>query len=210
LTKIKKRLMKRIILSTLLVLIFISAMGQSPKPAAKKPVAKASTRTSGQKFAYVYEDYIYENYKAVKQLDEDLKKKQGAYQESFDKMAKEYQILYLDYQTSIKNLDSLTTEKLNEKLKKVQEIKVASDNFQREAEKELQQYNGDAIMNIRQKVKTSAEQVAKEKGLHFVFSRNKSDGPMTPGRVILYAGDKGTGNISDAVLAKLGSPVIKK
>ena len=209
-TKIKKRLMKRIILSTLLVLIFIPAISQTQKTAAKKSVATASTSTASQKFSYIYEDYIYENYKAVKQLEEDLIKKQNAYQESFDKMAKEYQILYLDYQNSIKNLDSLTTEKLNEKLKKVQEIKIASDNFQREAEKELQQYKGDAIINIRQQVKASAEQVAKEKGIHFVFSRNKSDGPMTPGRVILYAGDKGTGNISDAVLARLGSPVTKK
>ena len=199
--------MKRIFLSALLVFTFLSAISQTKKPAAKKPVAKASAKTTGQKFAYIFEDYIYENYKAVKQLDEDIKKKQEAYQESFNKLAIEYQTLYLDYQTSIKNIDSLTTEKLNEKLKKVQESKSASESFQREAEKEMQQFTGDSIMKIRQEVKTASEQVAKEKGLHFVFTRNKSDGPMTNGRVILYAGDKGTGNISDAVLAKLGSPV---
>ncbi|MCP9769343.1 OmpH family outer membrane protein [Lacihabitans sp. LS3-19] len=199
--------MKRILLSTLLALTFLSAISQTKKPATKKPSAKVSSSTSAQKFAYIYEDYVYENYKAVKKLDEDLKQKQEAYQESFNKMAIEYQTLYIDYQTSIKNIDSLTTEKLNEKLRKVQETKTASENFQREAEKELQQYTGDAIMKIRQEVKTAAEQVAKEKGLHFVFSRNKSDGPMTSGRVILYAGDNGTGNISDIVLAKLGSLV---
>jgi len=28
--------------------------------------------------------------------------------------------------------------------------------------------------------------------------------------VVLYAGDKGAGNISDAVLARMGSPVVVK
>ncbi|MCP9769242.1 OmpH family outer membrane protein, partial [Lacihabitans sp. LS3-19] len=93
--------MKRILLSTLLALTFLSAISQTKKPATKKPSAKVSSSTSAQKFAYIYEDYVYENYKAVKKLDEDLKQKQEAYQESFNKMAIEYQTLYIDYQTSI-------------------------------------------------------------------------------------------------------------
>jgi Skp family chaperone for outer membrane proteins len=203
--------MKRIILAALVALSINSVNAQTKKPAAKTP-AKAATTKPGvsPKIAYIFEDYIFENYKEVKKLDEDIKKKQEVYQESFNKMAIEYQTLYLDYQNSMKNLDSLTTEKLNEKLKKVQEIKSASENYQREAEKDLQQFTGDAVVLIKSNIKTAAQAVAKEKGLKYVFTRNKSDGPMTSNRVVLYAGDKGLGNISDAVLIKLGSPVIVK
>jgi hypothetical protein len=66
-------------------------------------------------------------------------------------------------------------------------------------------------VRIKGNIKKAAEAIAKEKGLRYVFMRNKSDGPMTSNRVVLYAGDRGIGNISDAILARLGSPVaIKK
>ena len=208
--------MKRILLGILFITITSLSFGQTKKPAAKpaatKSAAKPNATKGGSNFklAYIYEDYIFENYTEVKKLDEEIKKKQATYQENFNKMAIEYQTVYLDYQNSMKTLDSLTTEKLNEKLKKVQEIKGASENYQREAEKDLQQFTGDGVQKIKKAIYEAAKAVSKEKGYGYVFNRNKSDGPMTPSRVVLYAGDKGTGNISDAVLAKLGSPVVKK
>lgn len=208
---LKKIWMKRIILTALLALSINVVNAQTKKPAAKTP-AKSATAKPGValKIGYIFEDYIFENYKEVKKLDEDIKKKQESYQETYSKIANEYQTLYSNYQASMKNLDSMTTEKLNEKLKKVQEVKSASENFQREAEKELQQFTGDGVVRIKTNIKIAAEAVAKEKGLKYVFTRNKSDGPMTSNRVVLYAGDKGLGNISDAVLIKLGSPAIAK
>jgi Skp family chaperone for outer membrane proteins len=65
-------------------------------------------------------------------------------------------------------------------------------------------------VRIKANIKTTAETIAKEKGFKYIFTRNKSDGPMTSNRVVLYAGDKGAGNISDAVLARMGSPVVSK
>ena len=201
--------MKRIILSALIALSINFVNAQTKKPAAKTPVKSATVKPGvSPKIGYIFEDYIFENYKEVKKLDEDLKKKQESYQESYSKLAIEYQNLYAEYQASMKNLDSMTTEKLNEKLKKVQVVKSASENFQREAEKELQQFTGDGVVRIKTNIKIAAEAVAKEKGFKYVFTRNKSDGPMTSNRVVLYAGDKGLGNISDAVLIKLGSPAI--
>jgi outer membrane protein len=203
--------MKRIILAALLALSINFVNAQTKKPATKTPVKATSVKVgTGPKIGYIFEDYIFENYKEVKKLDEDIKKKQEGYQDTYNKMAIEYQTLFLDYQNSMKNLDSLTTEKLNEKLKKVQEVKSASENFQREAEKELQQFTGDGVIRIKTSIKTAAEAVAKEKGFKYIFTRNKADSPMTSNRVVLYSGDKGIGNISDAVLAKMGSPVVLK
>lgn len=203
--------MKRIILAALVALSINFVNAQTKKPATKTPAKTTSVKVgTGPKIGYIFEDYIFENYKEVKKLDEDIKKKQDTYQETYNKMAIEYQTLYLDYQNSMKNLDSLTTELLNEKLRKVQEVKSASENFQREAEKELQQFTGDGVVRIKADIKTTAETIAKEKGFKYIFTRNKTDGPMTSNRVVLYAGDKGAGNISDAVLARMGSPVVLK
>lgn len=212
-TNFKQR-MKLIYIACTFFLITTLGFGQTKKtlPAKTQPAKASPAKAVPSKFklAYIFEDYIFENYSAVKKLDTDLKKKQETYQDSFNKMAIEYQTVYLDYQNSMKRLDSMTTEKLNEKLKKVQELKGVSENFQREAEKELQQSTGDGIQKIKLAIYEAAKAVAKEKGYGYVFTRNLADSPMTPNRVVLYAGDKGAGNISDAVLAKLGSPVIKK
>lgn len=202
--------MKRIILAALVALSINFVNAQTKKPATKTLTKATPAKVTGPKIGYIFEDYIFENYKEVKKLDEDIKKKQDAYQETYNKMAIEYQTLYLDYQNSMKNLDSMTTERLNEKLRKVQEVKSASENFQREAEKELQQFTGDGVVRIKKNIRTAAEVIAKEKGLKYIFTRNKTDGPMTSNRVVLYAGDKGLGNISDAVLARMGSPVVAK
>ena len=200
--------MKRIFLAAFLAISINVVNAQTKKPITKtSAVVKAGVST---KIGYIFEDYIFENYKEVVKLDQDIKKKQDVFQESFNKMALEYQTLYLDYQNSMKNLDSMTTEVLNAKLKKVQEVKSASENFQREAEKDLQLFTGDGIVRIKANIKSAAEAVAKDKGIKYVFSRNKADGPMTSNRVVLYAGDKGLGNISDAVLLKLGSPKVAK
>ncbi|MBK6979441.1 MAG: OmpH family outer membrane protein [Cytophagaceae bacterium] len=196
--------MKNYILGLLIVLVSITAFSQTKKPAqSNQPKAKVA---NGFKWAYIYEDYIFEKYNLVKTLDAEVKKKQEAYQETFNKMALEYQTKNLEYQSSMKNLDSMTTEKLTAKLKSVQEIKEASENFQREAEKEIQMMIGDGIVKIKENIKKTAEIVANQKGYKFVILRNKNENLMT-GKTVLYAGDGGRDNISDAVLAALGSPV---
>jgi Skp family chaperone for outer membrane proteins len=199
--------MKSIVLTAFVALTINFANAQTKKPVSKTPAKLTLSKSSAtsQKMGYIFEDYIFDHYKEVKKLDVEIKNKQEVYQQTFNKMAIEYQTLYLDYQNSMKNLDSLTTEMLNTKLKKVQEVKTASENYQRETEKELQQFTGDAVFRIKTNIRTAAEAVAKEKGLKYILTRNKADGPMTANRVVLYAGDKGLGNISDAVLAKLGS-----
>ena len=199
--------MKKIILSFLIALISFSSFSQTKKPATTTQ-AKAKS-TNGFKWAYIYEDYVFDNYNKVKTLDSEVKKKQEIYQEAFNKMALEYQTKNLDYQNSMKNLDSMTTEKLNAKLKNVQEIKSATEAFQRETEKEIQQMIGDGILKIKEDIKKTAEKVANQKGYKFVILRNKNESLMS-GKMILYAGDGGRDNISDAVLAALGSPVAAK
>jgi outer membrane protein len=194
--------MKKIFALAILLVVSNSVFSQTKKSAKTAP---ASTTTTGFKIGYIFEDYIFEKANMVKELDSLIKGKQEFFQDNYNKLALEYQTKYLDYQNSLKNLDTLTTETLNARLKKVQEIKSASENYQRQAEKEFQALTGEGVMKIKEEILEAAKIVAKEKGYGFVLSRNKSDGPMSPNRVILYAGDAGKGDLSDLVIAKMNA-----
>jgi outer membrane protein len=190
-----------------LILLGFNASAQTKKPVSKpKPVQTPKTTF---KMAYIYEDYILDNYKEVKRLDEEIKKTQDVFQDTFNKLAIEYQTKLLDYQNSLKNIDSLTTESLNKKLTEVQEAQAASESFQREAEKQIQQMLGDGIQKVKGEIKTAAEKVAKARGYGYVLLRNKNESLMSR-KMVLYAGDGGKDNISDGVLLALGSPAVKK
>jgi outer membrane protein len=203
--------MKKLFCLIVLLFCVYGSFAQTKKPAAKKPVVAAKKSTSNFKFGYIYEDYILENYAELKKLDEEIKAKTLKLQDGYNKLAIEYQTRYLDYQNSMKNLDSMTTEKLNAKLKSVQEVKEAGDNFQREAEKQVQQMTGDGIVLVKANIKTAAESVAAEKGFQYVIIRQKAESLINGNKMVLYYKDGGLNNLSDAVLVKLGSkPPVKK
>ena len=195
----------RIVLTLFLLASFISASFAQTKPKAPvkaKPVIKS---TNNYKIGYIFEDYVFDNYEEVKKIDEVIKKKQTDFQEAYNIMAIDYQTKYLEYQNSMKNLDSMTTEKLNDKLKNVQNIKARADDFQRQSEKEIQSLTGDGIAKMKANINEALQLVAKEKNYPFVLNRNKSESLYRGDKMVLYYNDKGIHNLSDAVLIKLGS-----
>lgn len=199
---LKKINMKNIVFVLILISAF-STTAQQKKPVSKKPTAISSG--SNYKLGYIYEDYILEKYKEVKVLDEQIKKKRAEFQEKYNQMAIDYQTSLLDYQSSMKNLDSMTTEKLNVKLKTVQESKAKTEEFQRNAEKEIQEITGAGVQQIRLNIDKATKEVSAEKKYQLVLLRNKADNSMTYNRTVLYAADGGRDNLSDAVLAKLNT-----
>jgi Skp family chaperone for outer membrane proteins len=170
-------------------------------------VALVGTGAIAQKASvgYIFEDYIFENYVGVKKLNEEFQKKQETFQTEFNKIALEYQEANAKYQESMQNIASETSESLNTKLKKVQELRAAAENQQKEAEKQLQEFMGISIARVKGEIKVAAETVSKQKGLQYVLSRNKADTPMSPYRVVLYTKDSAVPNISDDVLKLLNA-----
>lgn len=157
--------------------------------------------------AYIFEDYIFENYNGVKKLNEELQKKQETFQTEFNKIALEYQDANQKYQESMKSIASETSESLNSKLKKVQGLRENADNFQRESEKQLQEFMGTNIARVKEEIQAAARTVSQQRGITYIFTRNKADGPMSPYRVVLFADDTKTTNISDDVLKVLNAKV---
>ena len=157
--------------------------------------------------AYIFEDYIFENYSGVKKLNEELQKKQETFQTEFNKIALEYQDANVKYQESMKNIAAETSETLNAKLKKVQGLRESAENFQRESEKQLQECMGMHIARVKEEIRAATRTVSQQKSITYVFTRNKADSPMNPYRAILYADDTKTTNISDEVLKLLNAKV---
>ena len=157
--------------------------------------------------AYIFEDYVFENYNGVKKLNEEIEKKKESFQTEFNKLALEYQTANLAYQEGMKNIASETSESLNANLKKVQGIKEAAENYQRESEKDLQGFIGENITRVKTEIKEAATAAAKTKGITYTFTRNKGDNAMNPYRVVLFADDAKTVNLSDDVLKILNAKV---
>ncbi len=183
--------MKKYFLLLTVVFISVSAFSQAKK-----------TTT-----AYIFEDYVFENYNGVKKLNEEIEKKKEAFQTEFNKLALEYQTANLAYQQGMQNIASETSETLNANLKKVQGIKEAAENYQRESEKDLQGFIGENIARVKTEIKEAATVVAKTKGITYTFTRNKGDNAMNPYRVVLFADDSKTINLSDDVLKILNAKV---
>lgn len=163
----------------------------------------AFSQTKKVTTAYIFEDYIFENYNGVKRLNEDLQKRQEAFQTEFNKIALEYQEANLQYQESMKNISAETSESINGKLKKVQELRQNADSLQRESEKQIQEFMGMSIASVKEEIRAAAKVVSQRQGITYIFTRNKSDNAMTPYRVVLFADDAKTANVSDAVLKVL-------
>lgn len=157
--------------------------------------------------AYIFEDYIFDNYNGVKKLNEELQKKQETFQTEFNKIALDYQDANVKYQESMKNIASETSETINAKLKKVQELRESAENYQKESEKQLQEFMGLNIARVKDEIRAAAKTVSQQKGITYIFTRNKADNLMNPYRVVLFADDTKTTNISDDVLKILNANV---
>jgi outer membrane protein len=192
----------------ILSLLSYDIYAQNKKTTGSKPASKttsSSTNGVSYKLGYIFEDYILDKYVAVKSLQAKIASKQEEGQKKYNEMAITYQTQFLDYQNAMKNLDSMTTEKLNAKLKVVQNSKQIAEEFQRNSEKEIQEMTGNGIQVIKLAMDKVIKEVAAEKKYSLVLTRNKNSNLLTPGHVVLYSADGGKDNLSDAVVAKLNA-----
>lgn len=157
------------------------------------------------KIGYVYDDYVMVNLKDVKDLQNLVSTKREEFSVQLEAKAKVYQEKYALYQQSLKDITNVTTESLNGALKEVQDLKKVADEYQTNAEAELQNLIQTKYKEIREKVDATTKKVAAEKGYKFVFRRNVDGSNRESTPILLYANDNDRDNLSDAILLKLGS-----
>ncbi|WP_435352904.1 OmpH family outer membrane protein [Emticicia sp. SJ17W-69] len=191
--------MKKLIFIAIILLISQLGFSQAPKAA-----------TPSLKLAYVYEDYILQNLNDIKNLQAEVASKKVNLETKLEQKAKNYQEQYAEYQAMMKDITGLTTDSLNAKLKRVQNIKKDADDFQTKSEADLQTFIQEKFTAIREKVNASINSVAAEKGYKFVFRRNADAANNESNTVMLYSADNGKDDLSDAVLIKMGTTPPKK
>ena len=185
--------------------ISFGTQAQKKKAATSAKPAPSTSVVSGYRIGYVYEDVVLDKYTAVKTLQNKIAEKQDKSQQQYNQLAIMYQTQYLEYQNGMKNLDSMTTEKLNAKLRSVQTAKQVAEDFQRTTEKEIQELTGNGIQTIKLEMDKVIKEVAAEKKYTLVLTRNKKSSLLTPGHVVLYSNDAGKNDLSEAVIAKLNA-----
>ncbi len=191
--------MKKLVFIAITLIISQLGFSQSSKVASPSP-----------KIGYVFEDYILQNSTEIKNLQTEIAAKKQSVETQLAQKGKEYQEKYDDYQAVMKNITNITTESLNQKLKTVQELKKAAEDFQTNAEAELQKLIQEKFVAIRQKINATIKAVAAEKGYKIIFRRNADANNNESNTVMLYSADNGKDDISDAVLVKMGSVPPKK
>ncbi|GGD81570.1 hypothetical protein GCM10011514_52080 [Emticicia aquatilis] len=191
--------MKKSVFIAIILLISQLGFSQTAKPA-----------TQGLKLAYVYEDYILQNLNEIKNLQAEIASKKVSLETKLEQKAKKYQEEYVEYQAMMKDITGLTTDSLNAKLKRVQNIKKDADDFQANSEAELQKMIQDKFLAIREKVNATIKTVAAEKGYKIVFRRNADASNNESNTVMLYSADNGKDDLTDAVLIKMGTVPPKK
>ena len=191
--------MKKLIFVAIVLLISQLGFSQAPKAAAPS-----------LKLAYVYEDYILQNLNDIKNLQAEVASKKVNLETKLEQKAKNYQEQYAEYQAMMKDITGLTTDSLNAKLKRVQNIKKDADDFQTKSEADLQTFIQEKFSAIREKVNATIKTVAAEKGYKFVYRRNADAANNESNTVMLYSADNGKDDLSDAVLIKMGTTPPKK
>ncbi len=186
-------------------LLNFSSQAQKKKPVNNAKPVTTNSVSNAYRIAYVYEDVVLDKYVAVKKLQAQIAEKQDKSQQQYNQLAIMYQTQYLEYQNGMKNIDSMTTEKLNAKLKSVQTAKQVAEDFQRNTEKEIQEMTGNGIQVIKIEMDRVIKEVAAEKKFALVLTRNKKSSLITPGHVVLYSNDAGKNDLSEAVIAKLNT-----
>ncbi|RFS15839.1 OmpH family outer membrane protein [Emticicia sp. C21] len=157
------------------------------------------------KIGYVYDDYVTINLKEVKDLQNEVGSKREEFAKELQTRNLAYQEKFAAYQQSLKDITGLTTESLNASLKEVQDLKKATEEYQRTAEAALETLIQTKYKAIRDKMEDAIKKVAAEKGYKFVFRRNADPNNRESTPVLLYANDNDRDNLSDAILIKLGS-----
>ena len=192
-------MMKKLLFVAIILIINQLAFSQNPKPASQNP-----------KIGYVFEDYILQNCVDMKNLQTELITKKQSIETQLIQKGKEYQEKYDEYQAVMKDITNITTEVLNQKLKTVQELKKSAEDFQGNAEAELQKMIQEKFTVIREKMNLTIKTVANEKGYKIVFRRNADANKNESNSVMLYSADSGSDNLSDAILIKMGGVSPKK
>lgn len=157
---------------------------------------QASAQTA-QKIGYTNVEYILGQMPELKGIETEIKTKEAQYQNLIQQKQKELQDKVANYQ---KNQATMSDVIKTDMEKQLQTLNQSLQEFQQNAQGELQQKQQQLLAPVLQKIDKAIQETAKENGFTFVISSDLGNPSLSP--VLLYVDEQY--NLTDLVFKKLG------
>ncbi|GAA4402396.1 hypothetical protein GCM10023187_17440 [Nibrella viscosa] len=185
-----------------LVMAFVAALmmgGLSAQAQAQNPVnpAESSTTAAGPlKLGYTNIDYILSQTSESKEISNQLTIQRTQSENEMKRLMKEFEDKLASYEKGAAQMSDVIRA---DREKELQGLQTRIQEFQRNAESQLQAKYQQLVNPVVQKIQTNIDAVAKENGFTYIFNIDAGAG-TTP--ILLFAPKEG--DVTELVLKKMG------
>jgi len=192
---------KQIVMAFVAVLLFgginAQAQAQASAPVASAPAAApAATAVGPLKLGYTSMDYLLSQVPEAKEIQNQLTIQKTQLENEAKRLEKEFQDKLAVYEKGAAQMSEVIRA---DKEKELQSLQGRFQEFQRNADSQLQQKYQQLVNPVIQKIQKNVDATAKENGYNYVFNLDAGAGTAV---ILLYAPEDN--NITDLVLKKMG------
>jgi outer membrane protein len=187
---------KNIVMAFVAALLFggISAQAQAQ---ASTPVTSAPAAAPGPlKLGYTSMDYLLSQVPEAKDIQNQLTIQRTQLENEAKRLEKEFQDKLQNYEKGAAQMSEVIR---NDREKELQGLQTRYQEFQRNAESQLQNKYQQLVNPVIQKIQKNVDAVANENGYNYVFNLDAGAGTAV---ILLHAPEEN--NITDLVLKKMG------
>lgn len=189
---------KNIVMAFVAALLFgglnAQAQAQASTPVASAPAATAAP--GGLKLGYTSMDYLLSQVPEAKDIQNQLTIQRTQLENEAKRMEKEFQDKLQAYEKGAAQMSEVIRA---DREKELQGLQTRYQEFQRNAETQLQGKYQQLVNPVIQKIQKNVDATAKENGYNYVFNLDAGAGTAV---ILLYAPEEN--NITDLVLKKMG------
>lgn len=189
---------KHIVMAFVAALLFgginAQAQAQASAPVASAPAAAPAP--GPLKLGYTSMDYLLSQVPEAKEIQNQLTIQKTQLENEAKRLEKEFQDKLAVYEKGAAQMSEVIRA---DKEKELQSLQARFQEFQRNADSQLQQKYQQLVNPVIQKIQKNVDATAKENGYNYVFNLDAGAGTAV---ILLYAPEDN--NITDLVLKKMG------
>jgi outer membrane protein len=190
---------KQIVMAFVATLLFgginAQAQAQASAPVASAPAA-AAPAAGPLKLGYTSMDYLLSKMPEAKEIQNQLTIQKTQLENEAKRLEKEFQDKLAVYEKGAAQMSEVIRA---DKEKELQSLQGRVQEFQRNADTQLQQKYQQLVNPVIQKIQKNVDATAKDNGYNYVFNLDAGAGTAV---ILLYAPEDN--NITDLVLKKMG------
>lgn len=189
--------MKKNLVMAFAAVLMLGGLSARAQAQASAPVTPAPTTAAAPlKLGYTNIDYILGQTPEAKDIQNQLTIQRTQSENELKRISKEFEDKLAAYEKGQAQMSDVIRA---DREKELQGLQTRLQEFQRNAEQQLQAKYGQLVNPVIQKIQKNIDEVAKENGYTYIFNLDAGAG-TTP--ILLYAPEDG--NVTDMVLKKMG------